>query len=134
VSKYLTAVLLRFSLVGLLAAAHLLCPCPPAEAVIAAHPEGSSAHSCCDDTKSGQRAADHSKRGGCENCPDTPQLKPPAVASDEMALATLCEPHSLPTFATASSNPPAALQLRIPPQAAHPPLTLVSLRTVVLLI
>ena len=124
----------RFCLVGLLAVARLLCPCPSAEAASVVQPEGRSVHSCCDETKSGQRDADHSKRGGCENCPDAPQFKPPAVAGDELALATLLEPHSLPTFAAEASNPPTALQLRIPPEAAHPPLTIVSLRTVVLLI
>jgi hypothetical protein len=134
VSKHLTTVLLRFSLVGLLAVARLFCPCPSAEAESVVRPDGRSAHSCCDETKSGQRDADHSNQGGCENCPDAPQFKPPAVAGDELALAAHLQSHPLPTFAADTSTPPTALQLRIPPEAAHPPLTLVSLRTVVLLI
>ena len=124
----------RFCLVGLLAAARLLCPCPSAEAATVVQPGESTHHSCCDETKSGRQDPGHSNRGGCENCPDAPQFKPPAVAGDEPALTTLLEPYPLTTFAAEALKPSTVLQPRIPSKPAHPPLALVSLRTVVLLI
>lgn len=131
---HLSISLFRFCLVGLLAAARLLCPCPSLEAASAAEPRHKGAHLCCDETKSGQRDSDQSHRDGCEHCPDAPQLKPATAASEDVPAAITLEPHVLPAFAA----PPPALslapQLLLPVDAAHPPQTLISLRTVILLI
>lgn len=133
-NKHLSTSLFRFCLVGLLAAARLLCPCPSLEAASAEEPGDKSAHSCCDETKSGQGDSDHSHRDGCEHCPDAPQMKPATAAGADVPAAITLEPHVLPAFAA----PPPALSLvpqhLLPLDAAHPPQTLISLRTVVLLI
>jgi hypothetical protein len=112
----------------------LLCPCPSLEAANAAEPGHKSAHSCCDETKSGQRDGDHSHRDGCEHCPDAPQMKPVTAAGEDVPAAITLEPHVLSAFAAPSPARSLVPQLLLPLDAAHPPQTLISLRTVVLLI
>lgn len=133
-SKHPSNSFLRFCLVGLLAAARLLCACAPLEAASAAEPGHKGIHSCCDETKSGQTDGDHSHRDGCEHCPDAPQMKPAAAAGEEVSEASLPEPHF--PLAIAAAPPALALAPRnlLSVEAAHPPQTLISLRTVVLLI
>jgi hypothetical protein len=134
VSKHHSTSLFRFCLVSLLAAARLLCPCPSLEAASAAEPERANTHSCCDETKSGRADTDHSHRDGCEHCPDAPQMKPATVAGEAAPAAVASEPHFPPAYLTATSAIAVVPHIRIPRDAAHPPQTLISLRTVVLLI
>ena len=138
VSTHLSIALLRFCLVGLMTAARLLCPCPAVAEAHAAHPQPTDAHSCCEKSKTGKPPApqqtDHSHGDGCQHCPDSPQLKPAASEGAEQAFASAGGPLAIPDLvqtASALSIVPRRVQSSL---AAHPPHTLLRIRTVVLLI
>lgn len=141
-STHLATSLLRFYLVGLLAAARLLCPCVAVETAEAAQPQHRSEHSCCDESTSqdtpGHHGSDrhgtgHPHENGCQHCPDTPQIVSATAEGGGEVVTWASQPTTTPDLirsavtTLASSKP-------LPRPAAHPPQTLAFLRTVVLLV
>lgn len=139
VSKHLATSFLRFCLVGLLAVARLLCPCPTAGTANATELAPGSTHSCCGGPKAVTAAsrpdADPSHQGGCKHCPDSPQVKPASIDDKSAAAVTAIEP-SLPlTYTNFSWTVRFASTIRlINTGSAHPLSVLAVLRSVVLLI
>lgn len=137
-SKHLSTSFFRFCLVGLLAAARLLCPCPAVESASAAEPQQRKAHACCDESKTGARPdrhdTNHSTGGGCEHCPDAPQLKPAATDAGEGPVVATGQTLVVHDFIERPSALSLAPHRTVAHPAPHPPQTLSSLRTVVLLV
>lgn len=130
--------LVRFLLVGLMAAARVLCPCPAVEAAHAALPPETASHSCCDKTRAGEtpthHQSGHSHGDGCQHCGESPRLTPAASEGAEAALAPPGDAVARPENFRPESATTLLLRPFQLPAAAYPPPAPWRIRTVVLLI
>lgn len=137
-STRLSTALVRFCLVGLMAVARVLCPCPAVEAAHAAHPSEAAAHSCCAETRGEKNPAHHpsghSHADGCQHCAESPRLTSAASEGAEAALAPPGDAVARPD----NFRPESATTIVLRPfqlaAAAYPPPAPWRIRTVVLLI
>ncbi|MBA4066751.1 MAG: hypothetical protein C0501_24205 [Isosphaera sp.] len=138
-----SAALVRFCLAGLVgvtAAARILCLCPLVEAAHAAQPERTASHSCCHPSPAekghSHQPGEHSHAEGCQHCGEQPQVKLGASGVPEEAapLTGQALALALPGRTPGADFFRAGYQVRQVAPASGPPPPLRHIRTVVLLI
>lgn len=138
VSTLPSTALVRFCLVGFLAVARILCPCPGVEVAYAENRHQTAAHDCCHQPTNEKNAANNqagqTHKDGCQHCGDSPRLTQPASGwaespikhpADSLLVPDLIRPTAAVIFASRRLRPTAT---------CRPPLALWRIRTVVLLI
>lgn len=132
--------LIRYCLIGLLAVARVVCPCPSLEAANAAHTHQPTPHSCCDEGNArsekhrSHQPTGHSHGDSCQHCGEQPQYKPTAGGAPEESAASAGDALALPANLRRAADVAAPHSRLLAHTAVIPPLTLWRIRTVVLLI
>lgn len=138
-----SAALVRFclvALVGVTAAARVMCSCPVLASAHAAQPKGAASHTCCHRSPAEKgdspQPGEHSHTDGCQHCGERPQVKLGASGIPEEAVPSIGEALAiaLPSRTPGTDFIRAGYHVRRAAPAAGSPLALRHIRTVVLLI